>query len=204
IIHSISVSQGEPKVRVADVVVKGDLLVDGELSLMEGDLEIGKKYVKAIGEVKGRVTYEMEEKIPLSYIEKIYTGNIKKDKSLLIMDNIVNFIRPNLDGLWEEKNKEIKEFKMGDYIFPIKVEFIQFWGYIEQEQEKTEEEAQQEGETAMERHFQDIVFNGGEIIEKSIEKTVEGNYLILKAKVIVVEDIGKEIEFTRGETDTNE
>ncbi|MDP5273094.1 sporulation protein YqfD [Chengkuizengella axinellae] len=81
IITKIFAEQGNPMVKVNHRVKKGDILISGVL----GDEE-NQEIVVAKGEVKGLVWYEYNLKIPLKQEVKIYTGNVK-DRKYLVLGN---------------------------------------------------------------------------------------------------------------------
>lgn len=77
LITEIILLEGIPLVRVGDMVSHGDLLILGETTRVHLDGSVEKKKVKAAGEVRARVWYEIEVDEPLAVLEPRVTGGQK-------------------------------------------------------------------------------------------------------------------------------
>ena len=69
LITEILLVEGTPLVRVGEMVSRGDLLILGEATRVHLDGSVEKKKVKAAGEVRARVWYEIEVDEPLAVLE---------------------------------------------------------------------------------------------------------------------------------------
>ena len=106
VIQSITTEAGTPIVQSGDVVKKGALLISGEVIIAAGEeAEVGREYIHARGTILGKVWYTLEESVPLQYTEKMYTGEEKKDKSIMIGNTILNVIQPNMEDSTYDKEK---------------------------------------------------------------------------------------------------
>ena len=209
IIESISVSAGTPLVKAKDVVEKGDMLVSGTLSIKDMDTEVGRKYVRSLAKIKGRCVYIIENTMPLTYINKVKTGNITKDNSIVLGDYILDFIAPRVKfQLYDKKEKEVKEFKIGDYVLPFKILCTEYEEYTEEEKNRTEEEAKAEINSLLLKTKQDMELGGAQIIGEETKFLLNNNILTSTTTLTVIENIGMEksieIEEEKGEAQTDE
>lgn len=209
IIESISVSAGTPLVKAKDVVEKGDVLVSGTLTIKDMDTEIGRKYVRSVADIKGRCVYTIENSMPLTYINKVKTGNITTDNSIVLGDYVLDFVAPRVKfQLYDKKEKEIKEFKIGDYVLPLKILCTEYEEYTEDEKNRTEEEAKAEINGLLLKTKQDMELGGAQIIGEETEFLLNNNILTSTTTLTVIENIGKEksieIEKEKGEAQTDE
>ncbi|MBO8159139.1 sporulation protein YqfD [Thermosyntropha sp.] len=121
IVDDILVLQGQPNVKIGDVVAKGDILISGiifpEDQVISGienesegvsDEELKPWTVRARGEVKARVWYEGYGECPLKKETLIMTGNKKKKVYIIAGDRIFNLKKGNDSGFKMVK-KEIRE-----------------------------------------------------------------------------------------------
>ena len=190
IIESISVSLGTAKFSVGDVVKIGDILVSSEVSLMDGELEVGKKYVHAKGEIKGRSFIIKENTVALKFLDKQYSGGEKTDRILVIGEYTINIISPNFEGTWEMIGREEKTFKVKGSILPFKIVTERFLRYNEVEKERTEDEARVMADDAIYRQKQELEFSGMEIIDTNTEFYIEDDTAKSKTVFTVIRPVG--------------
>jgi similar to stage IV sporulation protein len=80
IITNIITRTGTPLVEKGSVVKKGDILVSGVVDIIgDNDILVGKEPVIADADVTGKTYYNYKESFSLNYVEKQYTGKIKKN-----------------------------------------------------------------------------------------------------------------------------
>ena len=207
IIESISVSLGTARVSQGDVVNIGDILIASEVSLMDGELEVGKKYVHAKGEIKGKSFIIKENIVLLKFMDKQYSGEEKTDKILIIGKYVINVISPNFEGSWELAGTEEKIFKIKGAILPFKIVTERFLRYNEVEKEITQEEAKAIANDAIYEQKQELEFNNMEILYVNTEFYVEEDTMKSKTVFTVIRHIGIEEQIDRqkeGEQLTNE
>ena len=77
LITELLLIEGTPLVRVGDTVSRGDLLILGEATRVHLDGSVQTKKVKAAGEVRARVWYEIEVDEPLAILEPKVGGGQK-------------------------------------------------------------------------------------------------------------------------------
>lgn len=192
VIQSITAEAGTPVAQSGDVVKKGELLIDSEVVIVVGqEEEVGREYVHARGTIIGKVWYTLEEEMPLKYTEKKYTGEEKRDKSVLIGDTVLNMIQPNMgDSTYDRQNIAQKEFCIGDFKLPIMFIEENYQVYETIEKERTEEQAKIELENRLKNRAEEMV--EGEIENIDIVYHIEENAVLATATVTALEEVSEE------------
>ncbi len=94
VIVSLEVQSGRPLFQVGDAVVKGETVITGRMELLEPEgspVDLGWYVVRAVGSVRAQVTHALEETIPLTAMEKQYTGETARRISLRFIQFHFNF-----------------------------------------------------------------------------------------------------------------
>lgn len=192
VIQNITVESGTPVVKSGDVVKKGTLLISGEVIIAAGEeAEVGREYIHARGTILGKVWYTLEESIPLQYTEKRYTGEERKDKSIMIGDTILNIIQPNMEGnVYDTEKTSVNQFAIGDFKLPVAYIEETYKIYETIQKQRTEEQAKKELENKLKQKAEEIV--EGEIENIDIIYKIEENNVIAVATITAVEEISAE------------
>ena len=191
VIQSITAEVGTPMVQSGDVVKKGALLISSEVIIAVGEeAEVGREYVHARGTILGKVWYTLEEKVALQNTEKKYTGEDKKDKSLLIGDVVLNVIQPNMEGTYEKQKTGGSQFAIGDFQLPLAWVEETYKQYETVVKEKTEQEAKKEVEELLKKKATEMV--EGEIENIEITYHIEQDSVVGTAMITALEEISEE------------
>lgn len=191
VIQSITAEVGTPMVQSGDVVKKGALLISSEVIIAAGEeAEVGREYVHARGTILGKVWYTLEEKVALQNTEKKYTGEEKKDKSLLIGDVVLNIIQPNMEGTYEKQKTGGNQLSIGDFQLPFAWVEETYKKYETVVKQKTEEEAKKEVEELLKKKAEEMV--EGEIENIEITYHIEQDNVIGTATITALEEISEE------------
>ena len=158
VIQSITTEAGTPIVQSGDVVKKGALLISGEVIITAGEeAEVGREYIHARGTILGKVWYNLEESVPLQYTEKMYTGEEKKDKSIMIGNTILNVIQPNMeDSTYDKEKTSVNQFAIGDFKLPVAYIQETYKVYETIQKQRTEEQAKKELENRLKQKAEEI------------------------------------------------
>lgn len=192
IVH-MAVSAGGPQVKINDVVEKGDLLVSSEVPVKDGEQEIGKEYVHAEAVIKAKLWYDITEEIDLNYTEKQYTGEYKDDTSVIVKDNMVDFIKPNIKyEHYDVEELYEKPFSIGDYKFPVALKKERYKEYQLIEKTRTVEEAKKELNVKIEQQTKKLLKTDSELIDIQTTFIESENKLTAKAIVTMIERIDEE------------
>ena len=145
VILKITAERGTPLVKEGDVVKKGDVLISSEILIgLEGE-EQHKEYVAAEGVITAKIWEQLTEELPLSYEEKVYTGETETNRILSFWGRDADFIRPSLKE--NEADVELlyqKDLALGDFKVPISLKKEQYTIYTLEPRSRTVEEAKAE------------------------------------------------------------
>ncbi len=145
VILKITAERGTPMVKEGDVVKKGDVLISSEILIgLEGE-EQHTEYVAAEGTVTAKIWQQLTEELPLSYEEKVYTGETKTNHILSFWGKEADFIRPSMEE--DQADRELlfqKDLALGDFKIPISFKKEQYTVYTLEPRSRTVEEAKAE------------------------------------------------------------
>ncbi|HHW67288.1 sporulation protein YqfD [Defluviitalea raffinosedens] len=192
LIVSIATRAGTPKVKPKDVVQKGDLLVSGELIVKQDEEGTVIKYVHADAEVKAKTRYEITYDQPLSYIEKQYTGEVKKQYGINILDKKLNLFKPRIS--FQNYDKIISSRQLSvtkHFVLPIEGIIYEYREFIPVTHKRTLEEAKKLAEEEIKKRLIAQMDEESEIISHDIQFYPYEEFLRAKAVAIVIERIDK-------------
>lgn len=86
IITNIATKSGTPKVKVGDVIKKGDILVSGEIYLVEGEEIKGMYTTTSNSDIKAQINRILKVEVPFRYSKKHYTKKEQKRYELLFFN----------------------------------------------------------------------------------------------------------------------
>ncbi|WP_058486948.1 sporulation protein YqfD [Defluviitalea phaphyphila] len=214
LIISMVIRAGTPKVEVKDLVQKGDILVSGELVVNSEDEIQEKKYVHADADILAKTRYELTYEQPLLYMEKQYTGKVKKQYGIEVINKEFNFFKPRISFQNYDKIINKTQLSLTKYlILPIQGVIYEYKEYKPIIKKKTLEEAKKIAEQEIKKELEEKIGEDGEIVTLDIKYYTEENFLKAKAVSTVIEPIDKPqlinrrktIDATEGKdtTDTN-
>lgn len=190
-IAALEITGGVSKVRLGEIVKKGDLLASGVID----SAALGYRLVRARGVVTARTTMTYEIEIPLEITEKIYTGENRSYHSVKFFAKTVNFFRK--DNISEESCDRIEEerriYLFGKIKLPL---FMIKTAYAEYEMKTrilTEEEALQRAKEKLRRESEDDLADA-EILARHTDVFCDGETLYLTERVECIVDIAEEVK----------
>ena len=144
LVTSVAVSAGTPVAKPGDVVRKGEVLVTGQLLIGTEDTGFRREYVHAQAEVRAKAYYEISLFIPYEYIIKNYTGEVKKDYSIIFFETGINLLKPNISFQNYDKITNRTQLNFGqDYPLPAVMVTDEYREYTPQILIRTVEEAKE-------------------------------------------------------------
>ena len=183
IIKKIEVKNGVIKVKVGDVVQKGQLLASGIIEYQNGR----ESFVRSMGKVYAEVEYSFETVQPLTVTEFIKTGEVVERKILSFYSLKIPLFLGGVEAPYTAKT-ENEKISSGEAYLPIKITSKRFYKTKETTYELTEEAARRRAEKTAEEKVKKLVSNG-EIISKSHQVSTDGKALIIKTNLKCVKDI---------------
>lgn len=191
IISKIVTRTGTPMVGIGDVVKKGDIIVSGVVDII-GDNEtmVRKAPVIADADIIGKTFYEYNDKFPLNYVNKVYTGREKKSYSLLFFLKKINLYRPRItyekyDIIGNEFTLHLNE----EFYLPISLTTNRYLAYNEEKKKYTEAEAKALAEINLKRFIKKLEENNVIILENNVEIAVKRNVCTANGKLVVLESV---------------
>lgn len=131
LIERIVVIEGKAAVKAGDTVCKGDLLIEGIISLAEGILDPEEQppveEVRARGKVEARVWYEAEEPLRLKQTSRVLTGLSRSSCHLRWWNKQRRLWGPK-ENPYQAAREETRIFNWGwrNLAFPVEVKMITY------------------------------------------------------------------------------
>ena len=186
------VFEGECLVEVGDVVRAGQILAGG----LSDTQNHGFRVTRAAGQVMARTVHTYTVRVPLSYEEKVYTGEEKYELSLLFFQRaqkVFKNIGQNIENC--DIIKKIQCFRTpAGALLPFGYRLTIVAAYEMQTFTRT---AQQAREMALAELQQRLAADsaGRTLLEKSVEWSMDGEGITLICTVVCEEDIARTVEF---------
>lgn len=193
-IVSMIVRSGVPMVGIGDVVEKDAVLVDGKIPVYNEDATVREyQYVHGDADIILEHTRSFRETLPFDYVERQYTGRIKKKYYLRLGD-------------FELKMPESKPFLIYDTVisryqplFFEKLSIPIFGGCYEHreyqnvEYEYTLEQAEKLLNEKLISFLTTLEEKGVQIIEKNVKIDTNGGQWVISGDFTVQEPVGKSV-----------
>lgn len=190
LIEYIVTRAGQPTVKKGDVVTKGQVLVTGEMEILNDDQSIRYQYVHADADIFGRVYYVITDSIKLDYIEKNYTGKEKKDVYFNMGSLALKIWRPFKYDQFSDEIQSQKNFFFLDYELPIGFSSITYVHYIPVKKRYTKEEATSILKKRLTRSIKKAMDTDVEIIDQNTQYNIGKNKITSETQLIVIEKVG--------------
>lgn len=187
IITKVLSYKGQPLVQVDDYVKRGQILISGVIT---DNTNVPSKIVHAMGIVSAKTWYEAKKEVDLDYKFEIPTGRLKKKVYYNIMGRKICVKNDKIDFKYYDKTEEKNFLEIVNYETPIEV-ITEY--YYEKESKTTKlsgEEAIQIAISEAEKELEGKLPDNPQILEKNIEKNIEGNTAVVRVLCIVNENIG--------------
>ncbi len=189
LIEEMKVYEGAATVKAGDTVEAGELLISGELVSLSGK----KRSVHALGEVKARVWYSFSGAAPLSYVEKIPTGEESGKKVLFIGPFRINLYNNSgisecsCDKIIDKKNVALP----GGVKLPIGIASTKLRAYEGVTARLDPKEAEAMVKAALDERLAELE---GEVLYKEYETRLSGGFAVVTLRAELVQSIGVERE----------
>ena len=188
LILSIRPLDGERQVLPGTVVTEGQLLISG---VVENDYS-GTRFLRGMGEVYGRTWYTLQCKVPLTVLQKVYTGEETTRKAILIGKKRINlYIDSSNCGNTCDKivSQEICTLP-GDIPLPVTIVTETLRIYEIMPTVRAEKDALALADTVLTYRLA-AYLNGGTVISRELTCEVLGDILLCTLTAECEEQIGK-------------
>lgn len=194
IVTAIVTRTGTPKVKVGDVVKKGDILVSGIVDIIGDDQSVVKKNeVVSDADVFVKTYYEYKNEFTLSFEEKVYTNKEKSYYSLNAFGLDVYFMIPFLNYSGYEKYDHVvseSNLKLNhNFYLPVSFKKICNKEYQIVSKVYSEEEALHEAEKKLDLYVSQLEELGVKILDNQVVFTLKEDTMVAEGKIIVEEPV---------------
>jgi len=183
---------GIPLVKIEDEVEAGEILVSGAVPVYNEDTTV-KEYLfcKADADIYLECGYHYEEKLPIRYQYKVYTGSEKKipyfrlfDKEYKLPFQKVDFERSDC-VVSENRPEPIRNFYL-----PVSFGSYCYREYTLSERERSKQQAKELCQESLDRVIETLEEKGVQILQKDVKIEKDSSHYVLKADFTVVEKTG--------------
>lgn len=190
LIESIMVLDGIEKVKVGEAVVKGQILISGEIE--NRNPAEPKRLVHAMGSVKARTWYEKSSEVITKFYEKKRTDRVYNHYSLLILGRKLGPVPWKIPFNSYERVEIKKGLSLGeDLVLPFEILIERLHEYELEENEISIDEAK---DTAYEKAYKEVLDSlpeGAQITSTDVKYKETGNgKLMAVATIECLEEIG--------------
>ena len=196
VIREIITREGTPAVHVGDQVHKGDLLVSGQVELLNDAKEVvGYQICKADADVLGATEMDYRNVIPLSVQEKNYQGK-KQQTTWFIQIGKYRLFLGGDPGLKPKKAQEIrvweKQLKIGEnWLLPLKWGSICKKEYRMETKTRSSDQLQEILSAEFSRFCEDLQKKGVQITGNDVKIQIDENQAAATGSLSLIEPIGQ-------------
>ena len=188
IITRVIVKEGIEAVSEGDTVKKGQVLISGSIPVKGSEQS---KLVHAMGTVSARTWYEEEVPVELTRTERIRTGRVIKDSSLILFSwklNICSSKNRFRDYAVEESRKKLS---IGEnLVLPFEWVTVSYYEEKVVEANINEEDAKKKAAEEACSKALERVPEGAYVADKTVRFIQEGDALTARVTLECIEDIG--------------
>ncbi len=179
-ILSLNLYRGVSLKEVNDYVIKGDIILSGDITYNE---EV-KNRVCASGEVYGEVWYKVKVEVPYKEEKIKYTGKNRYNFNIKFNDDTYNVFKSRIKN---HKDQEINLYKLNDF----EINLVKEKEYIIDAKMLTEEEAYNKAlKLAIDNVQLKLDKDEAILVKKVLKKEVNDSTIYLEVFIITKENIG--------------
>lgn len=188
---------GEKLVLPGTSVQEGQLLISGVVDT--GGTEhpsVATRFLAGKGEVWARTWYELSIRIPLSYEEKIYTGEKNRSHALCWGENRIKITAKGssiLDGNCDTIKNQTSWTLLGIFSLPVTWETETHLFYETHTCTRSRAEAEEIGAQALRSHLASLIGEDGSVAHERIASAQQGQWLLVTLSAECEQQIGKEV-----------
>ena len=202
VITEMIVRAGIPVKKIGDICKKGEILVSGELHIMNDSQEIVRnEYVHADADIfiSRQISYYQE--FPLKHQVEETSGKVKKGIYFQLGSWYLGLYRnakQNQKCISEEDPIRITE----NFVLPVWIGKIKIMDYKTEEQIYTQEEAKQEAVQRVQIYEKKMLQNGVKIKENHVTTKINGQLCVTRGTIQIIEKTGKESRIRESTSET--
>ena len=192
IVESVRLMAGDVVVRPGDLVRKGQLLISGVRDIGED----GYALSEARGEVMARTTHTLTLEIPLSYEQKVYTGEKKVEKTLFFFGKAIKVTKSTgiIGGNCDTIRKMEIYSLFGDVALPVSMQTVELRPYEMQTVTLTPDEAKRRAYEQLGRTLT-MATREAMLLSRQVECVITDKACVLKCTYTCLENIAVPLPF---------
>jgi len=190
IVH-MATSAGTPLFRPGDVVAAGETIVSGQLNIETAEEGLlATQYIQASAEVWARVYYTMQFNIPLTYIEKSFTGRSQRAYSITVGSQRFDIPHATHNFIYYEVIENHRQTSIGqDFPLPLSTTATTYHELTRNLRSRSPEFAQELAQELAARRITEEMGDNPDIIDKQINFTQNHRELEVEVFLTVIERI---------------
>lgn len=195
-VEKIITRAGIPQVKAGDTVKKGDILVKGEVEVIDDSGEVAKRmYCAADADIYLKTTYHYRKAFPLEYEEKEYTGEMRKGFFLRIWGKTFAFAgRKNPKEKADTVTSEYQARLAPNFYLPLSIGRIERREYKISRKRYTKKAAFSRAEKELSQFLEKIQEKGVQIFENNVKIEEGKKECVAEGDLIVIEKSGRRVE----------
>ncbi|MGI6006922.1 MAG: sporulation protein YqfD [Ruminococcus sp.] len=188
---SIITRSGMPLVKEGDSFKKGDVLVSGRLEIKNDAQEVtGYEYVVSDADIYADTAYSYYDEFPMSYEERVYTGENSRHYFLTVFQYRIDFgLPPAEDSLYDMVTDTSQVYLTENFLLPLEYGTTEICPYRIVQKKYTEEEALEKANGHLYTFLKNLTQKGVEICRKDVKIDTSANTCVMKGKILVKEKI---------------
>ncbi|MBD5149676.1 MAG: sporulation protein YqfD [Oscillibacter sp.] len=194
LITAIQPWDGQKMVLPGTTVKEGQLLISGVMQ----DNVTGVRYLRGMGKVYGRTWYHLQCRVPLTVREKVYTGEEKVRRALLVGKKRWNlYFSSSILGDTCDKITTWDEWELpGGVALPVTMVTEKLRTYEITERERSREEALALADTVLTARLDGYV-EEGEVLSRELTGEVADGCLVVTLSAECEEQVGRLVEIPK-------
>lgn len=192
VITSMIVRRGRALAAVGDTVEKGQVLVSGEIPILNDAEEmVNCQYVRADADIRAKTTLTYTEEIPHLTAERVETGKRRHGLQLrLLRHSLVLLLPSGGKNSWEFIRDSRQASVLGDFYLPLWIDHIVGKEYIYYERFLTKGELETQKEEINQAQMQNLEEKGVQIIENNVRILDKSSAWQVQGELLVEDSIG--------------
>ncbi len=195
VIVSMVTRKGIPKVAVQTEIKKGDVLVSGSVPVYNEDATVKKyQYYKADADIFIQRTLQEKEELPLTYEQKNYTGEVKKEYFMSVLTKDIVFRIGKVKYVKYDKVTDKKQVKLlENFYLPLYYGSSVNREYVLENNIYEKEEIKSIFSEKLQKFIGSLEEKGVQIIEKNVTISKKNKKWQMDMNFQIVEKTGKSV-----------
>lgn len=188
---------GMPLVEEGQECKKGDILVTGQLEILNNDAQVQRyEYVGADADIYMRTNYAYYDEFSLKHTSKEYIGEEKEYSFLKIWGKELSLGSPG-NSPAEVYRTENPVYLTSSFCLPISYGKTRIVPYKVRTETYTKEQAEQTADAHLQHFMENLVEQGIQICSKKITVDISASKCVTKGSVTVIQKVGKKVPVTK-------